>query len=146
MRMMLEKPPLGTKVRWTDCPDRQSWANKAADKIAELLDGSIAERGVASMLVAGGTTPQPIFKRLSEMHLDWPKVHVGLTDERWVIYLAQELSPAPPVDSFVAQHEEADMSLLWVPLDQAVRAVLDGRIVDAMAASSLLAVRHIMTG
>lgn len=84
MRMMLEKPPLGTQVRWTDCPDRQSWANKAADKIAELLDSSIASRGVASMLVAGGTTPQPIFKRLSELHLDWPKVHVGLTDERWV--------------------------------------------------------------
>ena len=84
MRMMLEKPPHGTKVRWTDCPDRQSWANKAADKIAELLDGSIATRGVASLLVAGGTTPQPIFKRLSEMHLEWQKVHVGLTDERWV--------------------------------------------------------------
>lgn len=70
----------------------------------------------------------------------------GLTDERWVIYLAQDLSPAPPVESFVAQHEEADMSLLWVPLDEAVRAVLDGRIVDAMAASSLLAVRHGLTG
>ena len=38
------------------------------------------------------------------------------------------------------------MSLLWVPLDEAVRAVLDGRIVDAMAASSLLAVRHVLTG
>ena len=60
MRMMLEKPPLGTKVLWTDCPDRQSWADKAADKIAELLDSSIASRDVASMLVAGGTTPQPI--------------------------------------------------------------------------------------
>jgi 6-phosphogluconolactonase len=84
MRMMLEKPPHGTQVRWTDCPDRQSWANKAADKIAELLDSSIASRGVASMLVAGGTTPQPIFKRLSQLHLDWSKVHVGLTDERWV--------------------------------------------------------------
>jgi 6-phosphogluconolactonase len=81
---MLEKPPLGTKVRWTDCPDRQSWANKAADKIAELLDSSIASRGAASLMVAGGTTPQPIFNRLSQLHLDWPKVHVGLTDERWV--------------------------------------------------------------
>jgi len=70
----------------------------------------------------------------------------GLTDERWVIYLAQKLSPAPPVESFVAEHEEADMSLLWVPLDEAVSAVLDGRIVDAMAASSLLAVRHVLAG
>ena len=84
MRMMLEKPPHGTKVRWTDCADRQSWANKAAEKIVELLDGSIASRGEASLVVAGGTTPQPIFNRLSQMHLDWPKVHVGLTDERWV--------------------------------------------------------------
>ena len=84
MRKMIEKPPHGTKVRWTDCPDRQSWANKAAEKIVELLDGSIASRGEASLVVAGGTTPQPIFNRLSQMHLDWPKVHVGLTDERWV--------------------------------------------------------------
>ena len=75
---------MGTKVRWTDCPDRASWANKAADKIAELLDDSIASRGAASLVVAGGTTPQPIFDRLSQLHLDWPKVHVGLTDERWV--------------------------------------------------------------
>jgi len=70
----------------------------------------------------------------------------GLTDERWVIYLAQDLSPARPVESFVAEHEEADMSLLWVPLDEAVSAVLDGRIVDAMAAASLLAVRHVLAG
>jgi 6-phosphogluconolactonase len=81
---MLEKPPIGTKVRWTDCPDRQSWANKAADKIVELLEDSVRARGAASLLVAGGSTPQPIFNRLSQMHLEWQKVHVGLTDERWV--------------------------------------------------------------
>ena len=84
MKTMLEKPPSGTQVRWTDCPDRASWANKAAGKIAELLEDSIASRGTASLLVAGGSTPQPIFQRLSQMHLDWAKVHVGLTDERWV--------------------------------------------------------------
>lgn len=84
MRTMLEKPPSGTQVRWTDCPDRISWANRAADKIADMLEESIASRGAASLVVAGGTTPQPIFDRLSMKHLDWPKVHVGLTDERWV--------------------------------------------------------------
>ena len=84
MKTMLEKPPSGTQVRWTDCPDRASWANRAADKVAELLDESLAARGAASLVVAGGTTPQPIFDRLSRMHLDWSRVHVGLTDERWV--------------------------------------------------------------
>lgn len=84
MKTMLEKLPIGTKVRWTDCPDRASWANKAADKIAELLDDSIASRGAASLVVAGGSTPQPIFNRLASIPLDWAKVHVGLSDERWV--------------------------------------------------------------
>ena len=84
MKTMLEKPPNATQVRWTDCPDRISWASRAADKIADMLDAGIASRSAASLVVAGGTTPQPIFDRLSMMHLDWPKVHVGLTDERWV--------------------------------------------------------------
>lgn len=81
---MLEQPPSASKVRWLDCPDRASWANKAAGKIAEYLTEGIAQRGAASMVVAGGSTPQPIFNRLSSTPLDWAKVHVGLTDERWV--------------------------------------------------------------
>jgi 8-oxo-dGDP phosphatase len=68
----------------------------------------------------------------------------GLTDEHWVVYLAEDLLPAPHPESFVAEHEEADMSVLWVPLGEAVRAVLDGRIVDAMAATSLLATQHVL--
>jgi 8-oxo-dGDP phosphatase len=64
----------------------------------------------------------------------------GLSDERWLIYLARDLSPAPRPESFAAEHEEADMSVVWVPLDEAVGAVLDGRLTDAMAAASLLAV------
>jgi 6-phosphogluconolactonase len=84
MKTMLERPPSGTQVRWIDCPDRASWADRAADQIAELLAASIASRSAASLIVAGGTTPRPIFERLSVMHLDWPKVRIGLTDERWV--------------------------------------------------------------
>jgi len=84
MKMMLEKPPSASKVRWLDCPDRASWANKAATQIADVLSESIAARGTASLVVAGGTTPQPIFDKLSQKHVEWDKVHVGLTDERWV--------------------------------------------------------------
>jgi 6-phosphogluconolactonase len=84
MKTMLERVPSDAQVRWTDCPDRMIWASRAADTIAELLDYSNATRSASSLLVPGGTTPQPIFDRLSAMHLDWAKVHVGLTDERWV--------------------------------------------------------------
>ena len=80
---MLERPQ-ATHVRWLDCPDKVSWADKAADRIAAQLTDGITQRGTASLIVPGGSTPAPIFERLSAMHLDWAKVHVGLTDERWV--------------------------------------------------------------
>ncbi|HYJ70116.1 MAG TPA: NUDIX hydrolase [Nocardioidaceae bacterium] len=67
----------------------------------------------------------------------------GLTDERWVVYLAEDLAPAPHPEGFVPEHEEAAMSVVWVPLEEAVRAVFDGRLTDTMAAASLLAVRTI---
>lgn len=69
----------------------------------------------------------------------------GLTDERWIVYLARDLAPAPHPEAYVAQHEEADMGVVWVPLDEAVRAVFDGRLTDAMAATSVLAARFGMS-
>lgn len=70
----------------------------------------------------------------------------GMTDERWIVYLARRLSPAPEPNSFVAEHEEADLDVVWVPLDEAVRAVFDGRLTDAMAAAAVLAARFALPG
>ena len=84
MKTMLETPTHAERVRWLDYRDRAAWADAAADKIADQLTEGIALRNVASLLVAGGTTPQPIFERLNQMPLNWERIQVGLTDERWV--------------------------------------------------------------
>ncbi|MGI8614565.1 MAG: NUDIX domain-containing protein [Nocardioidaceae bacterium] len=63
----------------------------------------------------------------------------GVTDEHWWVFLARDLSVAVGGDH-VAVHEEADMTAVWVPLEEAVRAVLDRRLTDSMAAAALLAV------
>ena len=55
----------------------------SADIAAALEDGLGAGRG-ASLVVAGGRTPAPVFEALSEIDLDWEDVYVSLTDERWV--------------------------------------------------------------
>lgn len=52
--------------------------------IIDQLDEAIEERGKASLLVSGGSTPKPLFKKLSEASLQWDKVSVGLCDERWI--------------------------------------------------------------
>jgi len=62
----------------------------------------------------------------------------GVMDEHWMIYLARDLQVAEDSD-FVRVHEEADMSAVWVPLDDAVAAVFDRRLCDSMAAVALLA-------
>jgi ADP-ribose pyrophosphatase len=63
----------------------------------------------------------------------------GFCDERWWVYLARDLSVADASD-FVREHEEADMQAIWVPLEEAVRAVLERRITDALAVGAILAV------
>ncbi|HIJ90101.1 MAG: 6-phosphogluconolactonase [Desulfobulbaceae bacterium] len=55
-----------------------------AAQVAELLRAGIRERGRASLVVSGGSTPVPFFAALSELALDWQQVTITLADERWV--------------------------------------------------------------
>jgi ADP-ribose pyrophosphatase len=62
----------------------------------------------------------------------------GFCDERWWVYLATDLSVAD-MGGFIREHEEADMQALWVPLEEALRAVFERRITDALAVAAILA-------
>jgi 8-oxo-dGDP phosphatase len=65
----------------------------------------------------------------------------GMTDERVRVFLARGLSEIPEGEtSFERIHEEADMPLAWVPLEQAVTAVVHGDIHNALAVMGILSV------
>ncbi|HEX5008528.1 MAG TPA: 6-phosphogluconolactonase, partial [Hyphomonadaceae bacterium] len=51
---------------------------------SERLAETIRKRRKASLALAGGTTPGPLYEALSNTPLAWEKVSVTLTDERWV--------------------------------------------------------------
>jgi len=63
---------------------REALENSLASSIVKSLGLDIAEKGSASLLVSGGTTPSGLFKVLSETVLDWSKVTISLVDERLV--------------------------------------------------------------
>ena len=70
---------------------REHRFDSMAALVAELAAGiahdgreALAARGEASLMVSGGRTPAPLFAALAPRPLDWPKVAVGLVDERWV--------------------------------------------------------------
>lgn len=53
------------------------------DSVAALDEG-LKERGEATFLVSGGSSPAPLYQRLSQIALDWSRIQVALVDERWV--------------------------------------------------------------
>ncbi|WP_370619701.1 NUDIX domain-containing protein [Mumia qirimensis] len=63
----------------------------------------------------------------------------GFTDERVEVFLARGLSAVADDARTDRVDEEADMAAVWVPLEDAVAAVLDGRITNSLAVAGLLA-------
>ena len=64
--------------------DFDMMAIEVAQRIAGDLTGALHNADRAMLAVPGGTTPGPIFDDLCAADLDWSRVDVVLTDERWV--------------------------------------------------------------
>ncbi len=64
----------------------------------------------------------------------------GFSNERIHVFLARDLSevPAEEID-FVREHEETDLAAEWLPLPEAVRAVLEGRLHNGATVIGILA-------
>lgn len=67
-----------------DYPDREMLVIDLANKLAGELRSALEHEERVLMAVPGGTTPGPIFDDLCAADLDWSRVDVMLTDERWV--------------------------------------------------------------
>lgn len=63
----------------------------------------------------------------------------GGSDEALRVYLARDLAEVPDADRHDRQAEERDMEATWVPLDDAVTAVLAGRLRNPSAVVGILA-------
>ena len=69
---------------WHDYPDRDLLALDLAEVLADRLMSGLHHRERVCLAVPGGTSPGPVFDALSQVHLDWDRVDIMLTDERWV--------------------------------------------------------------
>ena len=63
----------------------------------------------------------------------------GSSDESITVYLARDLEEVPHADRHERVDEEADMVASWLPLDDAVAAVLAGRLRNPTAVVGVLA-------
>lgn len=64
----------------------------------------------------------------------------GFSNERIHLFLARGLSTVPPEEiDFEREHEETDLAAEWLPLQEAVRAVLEGRLHNGATVIGILA-------
>lgn len=71
-------------LEWIEFADAGALATALAQRTARTLRDALSQRGRALLVVAGGNTPQRFFAALSQQELDWSRVDITLTDERWV--------------------------------------------------------------
>jgi 6-phosphogluconolactonase len=80
---MTHAPGPGAEPAFHAFDDALSLAHGLADEIAGRLGAALHHRGVATFVATGGTTPGPLYDRLSHAKLEWDKVFVTVSDERW---------------------------------------------------------------
>lgn len=105
--------------------DSKDLPSRAAARIAMELTKAIAERGQASLALAGGTTPKATYEALAGLPLDWSKVDVFFGDERCV--------PADHVDSNYRMAKAALFDRIAIPNERIHR--MQGELADRDAAA-----------
>jgi len=71
-------------IRETEFSTIEAAANSLAEELGSILQKAIDATGHAYFAVSGGRTPRFVFSRLRKMDVDWARVSITLTDERWV--------------------------------------------------------------
>ena len=65
-------------------PDKAALVQRSLALVLERLQDAIAERGMASIALSGGSTPKPLYEAMAKQNLPWDKLHIFWGDERYV--------------------------------------------------------------
>ena len=97
---------------WHEAADAHVLAGLLAAWVAERLREGLTQRGQATLVVSGGSTPVPFFHALRVAELDWSRVTVTLADER-AVPIAHTDSNARLVCNHLLQERAAQAR--WLP-------------------------------
>jgi 6-phosphogluconolactonase len=64
--------------------DVNALVDDAVTLVSDICQEAIAQRGQFTIALAGGSTPKPLYEKLSTQDLPWDKIHIFWGDERYV--------------------------------------------------------------
>jgi 6-phosphogluconolactonase len=74
---------MSAALDWHDYPTLADASAALAREVGARLSETIALRGRASLAVPGGRTPEHFLRALGATALDWPRIGLTQSDERW---------------------------------------------------------------
>ena len=107
-------------------------------RLVELPAGKLDEPGEEPVVAGRRELREEVGLQASEwIHLMTTYASPGITAETHALYLARGLEEVDR--DFEPHHEEADLTVDRVPVQELIEAVLDGRVADAPLATAVLA-------
>jgi 6-phosphogluconolactonase len=64
--------------------DEARFQEAAVMFLRECLDAATKNNKKTTLFLSGGSTPGPIYQRLSEQKLKWSRIAIAQVDDRWV--------------------------------------------------------------
>jgi 6-phosphogluconolactonase len=65
-------------------PDLAALIERSLNITLSKIQTAIAERGLCTIALSGGSTPKPLYEAIAQQNLPWDKIHVFWGDERYV--------------------------------------------------------------
>ncbi len=65
-------------------PSKDALIQRSLDLVLAKIQAAIAQRGICTIALAGGSTPKPLYEQLALQKVDWNCLHVFWGDERYV--------------------------------------------------------------
>lgn len=81
----------------------------------QQIELAVQESGRASLVLSGGSTPAPLYKRLATLDLPWTHLYCTLSDERWVPESDPDSNQAMIQKTLFAAGHDALFQPLFVP-------------------------------
>ncbi|MEG4283419.1 6-phosphogluconolactonase [Microcoleus sp. A006_D1] len=64
--------------------NREELIERSLRVVLSKITAAISERGLCTIALAGGSTPEPLYRAIATQDLPWDKIHVFWGDERYV--------------------------------------------------------------
>lgn len=104
-------------MQLTNTSDAESAAALAASHVASCIGQAIDLRGVAHVLLAGGSTPRRAYELLSEADVEWAEVVLWLGDERMLPAGHPERNGSMVEEALISRIDGPRPGLRQVPVD-----------------------------